>query len=114
MAWAKLDDGIYDKPKMNRLSDRAFRVYINSLAYSARHLTDGHIAAEDVRPELKGTPRTVQELVESGLWQVNGAGFVVNDYLKYNPSKAQIEERRRKTAVKVAQHRKDKARNDDK
>ena len=39
--WVKLDDRFTDNPKIARLSDKAFRVYVHALCYSAGALTDG-------------------------------------------------------------------------
>lgn len=46
MSWVRLDDGFADHPKIAALDDRAFRIHIWALCYSARHLTDGFLAQE--------------------------------------------------------------------
>jgi hypothetical protein len=104
MAWVKLDDQMPEHPKVEDLSDRAFRVYIEGIAYCSRTLSDGRIPASKVK-KLGGTPKVVQELVEARLWHANGVGFMVNDYLKYNPSKATVEKRRTDSARRLREWR---------
>ncbi|KKL89691.1 hypothetical protein LCGC14_1912240, partial [marine sediment metagenome] len=33
-------------------------------------------------------------LIEVGLWERNGTGYAIHDYLDYNPSKKELEARR--------------------
>lgn len=104
MAWVKFDDQMPENPKVEDLSDRAFRVYVEGIAYCSRTLSDGLIPATKAR-KLGATPKVVQELVESRLWHLNGAGFRVNDYLKYNPSRDQVEKRRADGAKRMQKWR---------
>lgn len=92
MTWVKLDDGFADHPKIAPLSNEAFRVFVHGLCYSARHLTDGRIpqaVAKAISPR-----RALDELVEAGLWNRNGTGFVIHDYLDFQPSSEQIRAKR--------------------
>lgn len=98
MTWAKLDDAFPNHPKVVELSDRLFRLHVTAICYCAKGLTDGEVPAGALRRLLRGTPRQAQALVDAGLWEVNGDGWAVHDYLKYNPSSAQVEELRRQRA----------------
>jgi len=86
MGWLRLDDAFGDHPKVIGLSDRAFRAHVMGLLYCARHLTDSvvpHAAA----------PKTaaVRELERAGLWTATrGGGWLIHDFLDYNPSKADV------------------------
>ncbi len=102
MSWVRLDDGLSDNPKLVGLSDRAFRVYINGLCYCARNLTDGLVPVGATR-SLGATPRHVAELVAAGRWEQHENGWMVHDYLKYNPTREQAEQRqqRRKAAGRL-------------
>ncbi len=93
MAWVKIDDGFIDHPKIARLSDRAFRVHIRALCYSAQHLTDGFLPASVFDPVLNRMQRASREL-RDGLWTIVPGGYQVHDYLHYNPSKNQVLQRR--------------------
>lgn len=104
MAWVKLDDGFDEDQKVEGLSDRAFRVYVSGLTYAARRLTDGAISAERAR-HLKATPKVVAELVDAGLWRPKGLGFVINDFLDYNPSRDEVQARRKENAERLRKWR---------
>ncbi len=49
MGWVKLDDKFPEHPKLERIGDRAFRIHIRGLCYSALHLTDGLVPRAVVR-----------------------------------------------------------------
>lgn len=104
MPWVRIDDLFPEDPKITGLSDRAFRVWLEGLAYCARQLSDGHIPASSVKT-IRGTRKSVDELVNAGLWQQNGTGYVVQNYLKFNPSKAQVEARREAGAKRLKRWR---------
>ncbi len=94
----KLDDKFPTNPKVEGLSANAFRTYVEGLCHCGLHLTDGEITAAAAR--RLGRPRVVAELVANGLWlldDVTGSCWV-NDYLAYQPSRAQVEEDRRRKA----------------
>lgn len=109
MTWARIDDVFPDHPKVVELSDRAFRVHVAAICYAARHLTDGHIPKAAVPGLAAGRKAAVTELVRSGLWDKNGnGGFVIHDYLDYNPSREEIEaerERKRQAGLEGAKKR---------
>ena len=103
MAWGKLDDGYHENPKMLRVGIPATGLHARAISYCARHETDGHIPATWVAGQLvefKPTEqaRIVRALVDVGLFEQHNGGFVVNDYLDYNPSKAELDARRAKEA----------------
>jgi hypothetical protein len=111
MTWVKIDDGFTDHPKIEGLSDRAFRLHIAGLCFCGRTLSDGHIPTDRVRRLLpKVTKAMVAELEEAGTWIAVTSGFVVKDYLTYNPSRKKVmedreaaAERKRKWAEKKAE-----------
>jgi hypothetical protein len=43
-----------------------------------------------------------ETLVDVGLWTQNGTGWVIHDYLEFNPSREQVEEKRRKDSARKA------------
>lgn len=97
MSWIRMDDGFAEHPKVLKVSDRAFRLHVGALCYCARRLTDGHLPAEVIRTLLQvGATKAAAELVEVGLWHLDNGGYKVNDYLDFNPSKNEVEERRAK------------------
>lgn len=88
MSWARIDDGMPENLKVAPLSDGAFRAYVSSICYAARNLTDGFVPNKKAR-EMAGRPRVVQELVPS-LWEVVDGGYMVHDYLDYNPTREKV------------------------
>lgn len=96
--WGKQDDGFYDHPKVRamprRVRNAACGLYWRAVSLSNRHLTDGHITDDDVRL-IDGRPSEVDALVESGLWDRNGSGWLIHDFLDFNPSRAKVTEQRK-------------------
>jgi hypothetical protein len=91
MAWVKLDDQFTEHPKIDHLSDAAFRLHVAGLCYCGRHLTDGHIPKVRVQRLLpKVARRAVDELVSAGLWMPANDGYRVKDFLQYNPSAEKV------------------------
>lgn len=96
MPWGRIDDGFYDHPKLDRLGkDRLSAVGLHWLAvsWSNRWLTDGAITRERVT-KLGGTPRLADVLVDAGLWDRDGDGYRIHDFLEFNESKADVEAKR--------------------
>jgi hypothetical protein len=113
MTWARLDDGFPEHPKVIGLSDRAIRLWLTALCYCARNLTDGlvtEIALKNVaRSSNLSRPNSVATaLVDAGLWErtddENG-GYLIHDYLKYNPSKVDVERERAAARDRMQRHR---------
>ncbi len=92
MSWFKLDDSFFDNLKIAALSDPAQLAYLKGAVYCARNLTDGVIP---VRKAEEFASKCLKELVPA-LWEPVNGGFVIHDYLQYNPSKAQVMTEREK------------------
>ena len=88
MSWFKLDDRIFDNPKIAALSDRAKVAFLESGTYCARELTDGFVPLNKAKA-IAGTARALKELVP-GLWEPVAGGYRIHDYLDYNPTRAQV------------------------
>ena len=92
MTWVRIDDTFPDHPKIVGLTDAAFRAHVAGLCYAGRYLTDGHIPTSALRQI--GTRKAAQELEARGLWDKTDHGWVINDFLDYNPSKADVQAER--------------------
>ena len=88
MSWFKLDDRIFDNPKIAALSDRAKVAYLESGTYCARELTDGFVPLNKAKA-IAGTTRALKELVP-GLWEPVAGGYRIHDYLDYNPTREKV------------------------
>jgi hypothetical protein len=104
--WVKLDDGLPDNPKVEELSDGAFRLYVSALCHAQRHLTDGHIKDSRVNrliPRFK--PAYIAELVDAQLWEPNGTGYLIHDFAAWNKTRTYWEGRRADDARRKAEWR---------
>lgn len=106
MGWVKLDDEFAEHRKVDALPDGAFRLHVAAMCHAARALTDGFIP-EDRPPRLMRKYRKsyVTDLIAAGLWEKATDGWVIHDYLEYNPSAEDELERRRKDRERKARER---------
>ena len=88
MVWVRLDDRFAEHPKVLALTDKQFRFYIESLCYAGRNTTDGRI------PEDRVDRRVVRGLVAAGLVDEKPDGYWIHDFLDYNRSREQLENKR--------------------
>lgn len=82
MAW--LDDRVWCHPKLTDISDRAWRVWVSSIAYSSGLGTSGVLTVQQQRI-VGGTPVIRRALIEGRLWDELDAGAVViHDWAEHN------------------------------
>ena len=95
MTWLRLDDGFCDHPKVDPLTDGAFRLHVAAMGYCARHLTDG-VVAVSILPKLypRNVSKLAAELVAAGLWEHRDGVYLVHDFTQYNPTRAKVEAER--------------------
>lgn len=100
MTWVKLDDNFVDHPKVTKLSDGAFRMHLAGISHASRNLTDGRLDRHIPRrlTSSRRPGQLVRELVESGLWDETENGYEIHDYLDFQPSRAEVIERRQRDA----------------
>lgn len=94
MTWVRLDDGFYRHPKARAVGKDGRALFLAACCWSAANLTDGAIPATALSMILSDAevpPRTVDRLVAEGLWETNGHGWVIHDFLAYNRSRARTE-----------------------
>lgn len=129
MTWVRLDDQFAQHPKLVTAGPLGIALFVAGLAYCNRNLTDGFIpwaaarlllswefrerngrlgtvsvtsglAGEDVTTEYVATL-----LIASGLWTEIDGGYVVHDYLDYQPSKEQVLAERASSAERQQRYR---------
>ena len=96
MPWGRIDDTLYDHPKVDDLGRYrlpCMGLYLLALSYSNRHLTDGHIPTGQVK-RLGGTRFLAEQLVRVGLWDLLVDGYRIHDFLDYNDSASAVRRRR--------------------
>lgn len=87
--YIRVHDGMPDHPKVEPLSDAAFRLLVNTWCWSSRQLTDGRI--KEASWVKRGTPKTRAELVTAGLVEEVEPGiYQMHDYLEHQRSAAQV------------------------
>jgi hypothetical protein len=113
MAWVKLDDQFPDHPKVVAAGPAAGWLYVCGLAYCSRYLTDGFIPKDQIRrlADVGSTQKHAEALVAVGLWERTEGGYLVHDYLEYNPSKERVLATRDARAVAGSYGGKQKASN---
>lgn len=103
MPWFRVDDSFYDHPKAIAAGP-ALALWLRAGCHCARYLTDGFVSSATLRA-LGGTAQMAKRLVDAkarpggaGLWVVVEGGWQFHDWSDYQPSKADVEEKRRKRA----------------
>lgn len=115
MAWIRLSDDYNDHPKFDHLSDGAFRLWHQGMGFCRKYQTDGLIPLRTIREFKAYRPKRMRELLtpwkdtENPLWHdVPGFGVTVHDYLGWNPSKGEENERRADSKERMRQLREDR------
>lgn len=93
--YIRVHDGLPDHPKVVGLSDKAFRVLIETWAWCSRYLTDGFVP-QPAWAKL-GSAKARKELIDAGLVIVRATGGVeCHDYLSHQRSAGEVAELREK------------------
>lgn len=107
MSWIRIEDKFCSHPKLMQGGALAICLQIRALCYAGQHLTDGLIpsgalttmTADFCELDLLGHPSHPEgatnaggiewgdRMVELGLWDVHEHGWMIHDYLDYNPSR---------------------------
>lgn len=106
MPYLNMDDNFADHPKVDGLSDGAFRLHVSAMCYAAKHKTDGAIPPERIprlMPRFKQT--YVTELIKAGLWVQHDDGQRIHDYLDWNKSRAWWEKEKKEGAERQRKSR---------
>lgn len=92
MPWARFDERYPGNRKVRRLSDAAFRLDVSAICWSNEHLTDGKIPDDDLETigDVKRAKSAANELVRKGRWEQLDDGYLIHDFLEYNPSKEKV------------------------
>ena len=109
MVWARIDDHYTTHPKLNAAGPLAIAVDVAGICYCALNLTDGYIP-ETALSILLNMPITqirkqVARLIEVGRWETKEGGYLVHDFLDYNPSAEEVLGKRQKEADRKAEWR---------
>ncbi len=109
MTWFKVDDGFPAHRKVVALPRgprrlAAIGAWTLAGAWSSANQTEGRLPQSAV--DEFAVPRQVQsDLVAAGLWRKVDDGYVMHDFLDYNPSAEKVAEERRASAERQARAR---------
>lgn len=97
---AVLHYNFHSHPKIVGLSKAAIGVYALALSYASGNLTDGFVPDSYVRSLDRNHQSVTKrspfgQLIAAGLVTKTDGGYAIRDYLDYNPTKAQVVEKRR-------------------
>jgi|SRR5580765_3277253 len=103
MPWFRIEDNFHQHPKVTAAGNAAVGLWVRCGTYSSSYLTDGHIPATVARQ--LGSRREIDTLLSTRLWVENGDGFLMPDYLEYNPSAKQVRAERAAARERQAKRR---------
>lgn len=109
MPFIRLSDDYVDHPKFVVLSDGAFRLWHQGMAYCRRYQTDGLVPTNTLRKFKAYSSKRMRELMtpwmdgRHPLWEgVDGFGIKVHDYLEWNLSKEEENQQRAEAKQRMA------------
>lgn len=111
MGWQKFSDRARESKKIRAASPEEITLWWALGNYSCEHNLDGFVAKSDLTDAWRPIGRrfnhaaVAEKCVESGLLLDHGDHYEIHDYLEYNPSKEQIEEKKKKDAKRAATYR---------
>lgn len=110
MPWARIDDDYLGNHKLKDLTTEAIALDLAGIIFSAHNVRDGVLRRDDVRAtaaaiHLKRWERPAAELVTAGRWTVEGDGYAIHDYLKYQPAREKVLAERAAAAERKAKQR---------
>lgn len=88
--YIRVHDGMPDHPKVDGLSDAAFRLLVTTWCWCSRHLTDGRVPAATWKK--RGTPKARRELAAAGLVEEVDGAVQMHDYLEHQRSAEEVRE----------------------
>lgn len=120
MSWAKFDDQYPDHPKIVEVGPLGLALHAAATCYCARYLTNGFVPTAmmnrlvsfdgiSINNNAVTNKEITDKLIQVGLIEIVPGGYLVHDYLEYNPPaeqvKAERERNRARQAEFVAKHR---------
>lgn len=134
MPWARIDDGLYDHPKILAAGNEAVGLWLRMICYSNRHGTDGEVSYEACRylaasagVHWRTLARLLRRLCDVGLAHYNpargvtealqgtrkgtrkgtasGGSYTIHDFSDYNETSSEVADRRRVSRDRQRRHR---------
>lgn len=112
MPWVRIDENAIEHPKFRALSDGAFRLWVEGLAYCQKNLTDGFVPNEALKQFHYYSPKRRAMLTailipgKGPMWHEHEAGGIwVHDYLVWNDCRDHVLKKRAGGQERLARFR---------
>lgn len=115
MPYLNLDDNYPDHPKVEALSDAAYRLHGSAMFYAAKFQLDGYLTQTQLRGRRRWSTKTEVELLDGRLLHRPGAlceskkcppddgvRYRLHDFFQWNKTKAWWDSEREKAAKRKA------------
>lgn len=117
MAWVRVDDAFYDHPKFHDVNALGVALWVTSLAWANRNLTDGFIPRSqavrlinldgiDIHHGMAGRPviadDAIDQLIGCGAWIEVDRGYQIVNYLEFQPSAEKVRADREAARTRMA------------
>lgn len=115
MPYLNLDDSYPDHPKIEALSDAAYRLHGSAMFYAARFRLDGYLTTGQLRARTRWSQRAERELISGALLHApgepcpsrhcppdDGDRYRLHDFFQWNKSRSWWDEEREKAAKRKA------------
>ena len=105
MTEAKLMPEFEEHDKVEACDLAAVGLFALGLSFAVRELTDGFIPEgwAETKTRKRAGGSAAQQLVDEGLWEPVEGGYRVHDFAVYNPTRADLDRRRRERDKKRSQ-----------
>lgn len=120
MPYLNLDDNYPDHPKVEALSDGAYRLHGSVMFYAARFRLDGYVTKAQLRARTRWSAKTELELVTEALLHIpgepcesrhcppdDGCRYRLHDFFQWNKSRDWWDIEREKAAKRKAKWKAD-------
>jgi len=91
--WSRLDDGFTWNKKVLRAGNEAAGAFARMVSHCSHQRSDGYVD-EATAIAIAGRRKVLDTMVTVGLLDREGVDFRVHNYLKYNPSRAELDAKR--------------------
>lgn len=122
MPYLNLDDNYPDHPKVEALSDAAYRLHGAAMFYAARFQLDGYLTTAQLQARRRWSRKTERELLDERLLHApgdlcessdcptdDGRRYRLHDFLQWNKPKSWWDAEREKAAKRKAKWKAEQA-----
>jgi hypothetical protein len=116
VSYSRFAIGFTRNRKVFALSDAAFRLYVSAIDWAREQKTNGVVVDTDL-PAIARLPKrwgpVVDELVNQDLWEVTLLGWQIHDFLIWQDSAQQVNEKQARARERMRRVRANSERTDD-